>query len=211
MARPTKQGVDYFPLDVGFLQDFKIKRIMNSYGCVSIAVLVCLLCNIYKDKGYYMLFTDETADFIAVECGVKCRAVNDIVAKAVQVGFFDEHIYTEHKILTSKGIQNRYFMVSSRRKERFCRRDIMLININDCNNSVNDCNNSVNVYNNSYYKENKIKRKERIKNGSEATTVSNLKFFENQKKVFDEKIRQLDNYVAANGLKSIDVTDILKS
>ena len=87
----------------------------------------------------------------------------------------------------------------------------MLININDCNNSVNDCNNSVNVYNNSYYKENKIKRKERIKNGSEATTVSNLKFFENQKKVFDEKIRQLDNYVAANGLKSIDVTDILKN
>ena len=30
MARPIKQGLDYYPLDVGFLQDVKIRRIMRA-------------------------------------------------------------------------------------------------------------------------------------------------------------------------------------
>nr|DAK80447.1 MAG TPA: protein of unknown function (DUF4373) [Caudoviricetes sp.] len=30
MARPTKKGLDYFPLDVDFLSDLKVRRIIKA-------------------------------------------------------------------------------------------------------------------------------------------------------------------------------------
>ena len=145
MARPTKPGIEYFPLDVGFLQDIKTKVIMNAYGGIAASILISLLCNIYKDEGYYIRFTDELVLVVAVEIGTKECTVIDVIKKAVKVGFFDENIFTTHGILTSKGIQERYITAVSRRKRVFLRRDIALININVDNNSVNVCNNSVNV------------------------------------------------------------------
>ena len=35
MARPKAKGVEYFPLDVGFLSDLKIRKIMLSCGASS--------------------------------------------------------------------------------------------------------------------------------------------------------------------------------
>ena len=141
MARPTKPGIEYFPLDVGFLQDIKTRVIMNAYGGTAASILISLLCNIYKDEGYYIRFTDELVLVVAVEIGTKECTVTDVINKAVKVGFFDENIFTTYGILTSKGIQERYISAVSRRKEVFLRRDIALININVDNNPVNVCNN----------------------------------------------------------------------
>lgn len=55
MARPKKQGIDYFPLDVNFFSDVKIRKIARACGSQSTSILICLLCNIYKDNGYYIL------------------------------------------------------------------------------------------------------------------------------------------------------------
>ena len=51
MARPTKQGLDYFPFDVGFFGDQKIRILKARYGADGIAVYVKLLCDVYKE-GY---------------------------------------------------------------------------------------------------------------------------------------------------------------
>lgn len=31
-GRPTKQGIDYFPLDVGFFSDVKVRKIARACG-----------------------------------------------------------------------------------------------------------------------------------------------------------------------------------
>ena len=170
MARPTKPGIEYFPLDVGFLQDIKTKVIMNAYGGIAASILISLLCNIYKDEGYYIRFTDELVLVVAVEIGTKECTVIDVIKKAVKVGFFDENIFTTHGILTSKGIQERYITAVSRRKRVFLRRDIALININVDNNSVNVCNNSVNVCKSTQSKVKESKVKESKKRDSTAIT-----------------------------------------
>lgn len=159
MARPTKEGIDYFPLDVGFLQDIKVKAVMNAYGGIAGLILITLLCNIYKDKGYYIRLSDELTLVVAVEIGTKECTVTDVILKAVKVGFFDENIFKKYGILTSKGIQKRYFSAISRRKELILHRDIMLININDCNNLVNVSNNPINVCNNPQSKVKESKEK----------------------------------------------------
>ena len=161
MARPTKPGIEYFPLDVGFLQDIKTRVIMNAYGGIAASILISLLCNIYKDEGYYIRFTDELALVVAVEIGTKECTVTDVINKAVKVGFFDENIFTTYGILTSKGIQERYISAVSRRKEVFLRRDIALININVDNNPVNVCNNPVIVCNNPQSKVKESKKRDR--------------------------------------------------
>ena len=54
MARKLRQGIEYFPLDVDILNDIKTRRILRECGTESIAILLCLLCRIYKYEGYFM-------------------------------------------------------------------------------------------------------------------------------------------------------------
>ncbi len=148
MARPTKQGLDYFPLDVGFLRDIKTRRIMKAFGTQSIPVLISLLGSIYRDEGYYMQWDNDMPFLIADEVGISEGAVTETVEKAVQVDFFNSVIWKQHAILTSAGIQRRFFEAVSRRNEVRVRRDILLIDISAYKNLVNVDNNSVNVSNN---------------------------------------------------------------
>ena len=206
MARPTKPGIEYFPLDVGFLQDIKTKVIMNAYGGIAASILISLLCNIYKDEGYYIRFTDELVLVVAVEIGAKECTVIDVIKKAVKVGFFDENIFTTHGILTSKGIQERYITAVSRRKRVFLRRDIALINVNVDNNLVNVCNNSVNVCKSTQSKIKESKVKESKKRDSTAITKFKKPTLEEVKVYCQEKKYTFNaeafiDYYESNGWK----------
>ena len=52
MARPTKEGLDYFPLDVDVFEDEKIEAIAGEFGLKGEIAVIKLLCAIYK-KGYF--------------------------------------------------------------------------------------------------------------------------------------------------------------
>ena len=142
MARPLKQGLDYFPLDTDFLSDRKVRKIMNACGPNSATILICLLCNIYKDKGYYILWDEEMPFDIADMVGVSEGAVSEVVKKALQVEFFDIALYNKFHILSSRGIQNRFKSCTSKRKDIEIIPDFWVI---DGNNSINDVNNPINV------------------------------------------------------------------
>lgn len=141
MARPLKQGLDYFPLDTDFLSDRKVRKIMNACGPNSATILICLLCNIYKDKGYYILWDEEMPFDIADMVGVSEGAVSEVVKKALQVEFFDIALYNKFHILSSRGIQNRFKSCTSKRKDIEIIPDFWVI---DGNNSINDVNNPIN-------------------------------------------------------------------
>lgn len=160
MARPLKQGLDYFPLDVGFLQDMKVRRIIKSCGASAISVLIWLLGSCYRDEGYYIWWTEDLPFIVADEIGVTEGCIQEVVKRALQVGFFDAGMKEKHGILTSAGIQKRFLEVTSRRKAAFLRRDFALISVNVDNNSINVCNNSINVYSNEQSKVKKRKGKE---------------------------------------------------
>ena len=168
MARPLKQGLDYFPLDVGFLQDMKVRRIIKSCGASAISILIWLLGSCYRDEGYYIWWTEDLPFIVADEIGVTEGCVQEVVKRALQVGFFDAGMKEKHGILTSAGIQKRFLEVTSRRKAAFLRRDFALVSINVDNNSVNVCNNSINVCSN---EQSKVKKR-KVKNIN--TLSSNL-------------------------------------
>ena len=109
MARPLKQGIDYFPLSVDFLRDIKVRKIKRACGPYTVEILLCLLGNIYRETGYYIGWDEDTMFLVADEVGAKEGLVEETVNKAVQVGFFNQEKFNEDRILTSNGIQNSYF------------------------------------------------------------------------------------------------------
>ena len=163
MARPIKQGLDYYPLDVGFLQDVKIRRIMRACGIQSIPVLISLLANIYRNDGYFLRWSPDMSFLIADELGVSEGAVTATVDKAVQVDFFNANMYECYGVLTSEGIRSRFFEAASRRREVRYDARFLLINVNVYKNLVNVDNNPVNVDDNpqSKVKESKEEGEER--------------------------------------------------
>ena len=153
MARPLKQGIDYFPLDVGFFSDVKIRKISRACGASSASILICLLCNIYKDNGYYILWDEDLPFVVADTVGVSEGAVKEVLLKALQVDFFSKGMYDKHNILTSEGIQKRFLLATYQRKETVITSDYL---INCTNNAVNCMNNSVNCTEST---QSKVKRK----------------------------------------------------
>lgn len=148
MARPPKEGLDYFPFDTGFLQNVKVRKVMRAGGAASVSILISLLCNIYKDKGYYMKWDNDMPFLIADELGVSDGAVQDTVDKAVKAGFFDADTYNKYHVLTSIGIQERYLSAANRRIKVELHKKLLLIDVSDFNNLVYVSNNSVNDDNN---------------------------------------------------------------
>ena len=114
----------------------------------SIPVLVSLLCTIYRDDGFYMRWTEDQPFLVADELGISEGAVTEIAQKAIQVDFFDSDIFDKYRILTSRGIQKRYFSSTSRKKEVLVPREILLIDVSACNNVVFVDINSVSACNN---------------------------------------------------------------
>ena len=115
MARPPKVGLDYFPLDVNFLNDLKTKKIVRSYGASAVAVALNVFINIYRDNGYYAECDDDFIFLIADELKLDEEYTKNVIKKMVEVDFFDKNLYENYKILTSIGIQNRYVLASGRR------------------------------------------------------------------------------------------------
>ena len=115
MARPAKQGLDYFPFDVDFFEDEKIAAISGEFGVKGEITVVKLLCAIYRN-GYFILW-DEPLKYKLLRDlpGVSAELLDRIVYRLVKWGFFDEALFNSVKVLTSRGIQKRYFSITRRR------------------------------------------------------------------------------------------------
>ena len=118
MARISKPGLDYFPLDVNFFQDRKVRRISNRHHAAGIAALTSLLCLIYKEKGFYVAWNQDTLFDISQEVCCEEEEMQAIIDDCLSVGLFDTYIYKEYGILTSQAIQeqNHKIITDSRRK-----------------------------------------------------------------------------------------------
>ena len=168
MARQIKQGIDYYPMDVNFLNDIKVRKVLRGCGAQSMAVILYLLGNIYRDEGYYMRWDDEEDPFLVSDVvGVSEGAVRETIKKSLQVEFFDSKLFEKESILTSKGIQQRFMEATSRRisvniKAAYWLLDktganMVVEKINVYRNSINVDNNSKNVDDNQQSKEKKSK------------------------------------------------------
>jgi hypothetical protein len=117
MARPQKEGLDYFPLDTDMdLSDDKIQLLEAKHGIIGFAVLIKLLMKIYGE-GYYYPWGEKESLLLSKRVSVDVNKVNDIVNDLIKWEMFHPQLYSKYKILTSNGIQKRFWEVAKRRNE----------------------------------------------------------------------------------------------
>lgn len=141
MARPKKQGLDYFTNDVNFYQDIKIRKLIRHKGIQAVSVYHILLCQIYA-SGYYLQW-DEDLPFIVSEIsGLEEDTIQDIITYCITVGLFDKAVFEENHVLTSYSIQERYITFCTVAKRKLSDdTPYLLVALN--NNTVNSDNRSV--------------------------------------------------------------------
>ena len=118
MARPRKDGLEYYPFDTHFYEDDKIQLILSDFGIKGTHIFSRLLCAIYDGTGYYYVFDDDKCKLLSRKtCGeVSIEEVAKIVDGLINRGLFDRGMYEKYKILTSNGIQKRYLLITSKTK-----------------------------------------------------------------------------------------------
>lgn len=224
MARPKAKGVEYFPLDVGFLSDLKIRKIMLSCGASSIAVLIYIFAAIYRDEGYFMNVKDDDIALIALDTNLDTDYVKNVINRACEVGLFSFRIYDNFRVLTSEGIQNRYLKITERRKSVKINADINLVNVdmmytetrvNVAETIVNVAETPVNVYKSTQSKVKERKVKERkVKESKEKNTVIQNDVFSTWFNTFGDIssfVKELletliDEYGAEKVIEAINIT-----
>ena len=107
MARPMKNGLTYFPFDVDFFTDKKIKRLRAKYGADGIAVYMYLLCEIYR-SGYYIEYDEDLILDISDELNLSEGSTTQIMNYLLSRSLFDETLAKSVKVLTAASIQRRY-------------------------------------------------------------------------------------------------------
>ena len=162
MARPIKEGLDYFELDCQLEE--KVRLIQAEFGLKGFAIVVKLYQKIYGGFGYYCEWNEDSLLLFMSENGVSSRdeknLISEIVAACIRRNIFSEKLFNEFGILTSYGVQKRYLNAVSRREKVELIKEYLLISVgkNQCNvyiNSINVNRNSVNVCSNSQSREEK--------------------------------------------------------
>lgn len=176
MARPIKDGLDYFPLNTK--NDDKFDLIEARHGIIGYAIIIKLYQKIYDEFGYFYPWGERQKLLFSRAILTPIEEINPVIESAVEFGFFDQGQY-DSGILTSKGIQRRYFEASKRRKIVKLYSDILLIipELTDSQtpfygvfSGKNPEASVLNSYNNpqSKVKESKVKGKEEIKEERES-------------------------------------------
>lgn len=153
MARPIKEGLEYFPLDVS--NDDKLDLIEAEFGLTGFAVIIKLWQTIYRNNYYYNFGEPEQLLF-SKRVSVDRNEVIAIINSATRWKLFDKNIFEKYKILTSTGIQKRYFGSINRRTNISVVKELLLIDLSEYKafqyvsiNLINDDINPVNADENS--------------------------------------------------------------
>lgn len=112
MGRNRKVGLDYFPFDIDFFQDLKIRKLIKYQGGKAVTVYALLLCNIYKE-GYYMRWDEELPFIVSEQTGYEEAYIREVIKCCLIIGLFSKELFESDKVLTSKGIQERYKEICS--------------------------------------------------------------------------------------------------
>lgn len=117
MARPIKKGLMFFYNDVNFYQDIRIRKLIHRKGGQAATVYHILLCEIYR-QGYYLPWDDDIPFLVMEVSGFEEVYISDVINYCMEVGLFNKKLFEEEKVLTSSGIQHRYFAAGKDAKRK---------------------------------------------------------------------------------------------
>lgn len=119
-----KQGLDYYSHPVGMTTGVSMANIRRKYGSVGVDVWQVLLDMIYRNKGYYIGYSDTERSDVLWEISGRVRGkdapdeqtIGNIIDDLIRDGLFDVDLFMEREILTSAEIQEQFYLSTLKRK-----------------------------------------------------------------------------------------------
>jgi hypothetical protein len=109
MGRLASKGLEYFSVDTSW--EYAMKLIRAKYHLEGVGFMTELWASIYHDN-YYRKWDDEAELLFADEIKKDPSWVHEIIAYCFEKKLFDEELFKSKGILTSHGIQKRYFKIA---------------------------------------------------------------------------------------------------
>jgi len=132
MARPTKHGLDYFPVDVQF--DDKIELLIAECGPCTVSVLITIWQLIYQNEGYFIPNSPDLLLLLKRRILIEPEDSSKIINAAISRNIFSQGMAERHNILTSKAIQSRYFIAAKRKKVVYVYKNYIMDGVFVCEN-----------------------------------------------------------------------------
>lgn len=105
MARPTKTGLDYYPMDVGFLRDKKVRLLRAEFGASSVLFVLYVWGKAYEGDGYFLAWDKDELLLAADELREQPTYISEVLQGCLKRSIFDERVFQMFGVLTSAGIQ----------------------------------------------------------------------------------------------------------
>ena len=123
MGRPISNGARYFPLDVDFASDPKLKTLRARHGAEGVMCYIQLLCAVFRE-GYAIRYDDDLICALSLDIGIEESRVVELIDFFAERGLVDAKIFEVYRVLTSHGIQRRFQEIV---RTRASKRDIVVV------------------------------------------------------------------------------------
>jgi len=109
MARPLKQGMDYFPHNINASDDERMEKLRDLYGNDGYAFYFILLEQIYNTYNAELNFSDSTMCLnLAKKIGINLDRFCNILELALDIGCFDKTRFETDMVLTNESIKQNF-------------------------------------------------------------------------------------------------------
>jgi|GEM_PF-4766975 len=137
----------FFQKDTDSFQDRKIRRLIRKFGGDGYLAYDFILCTIYRDKGYYVLYDADFCFDVADQIYMEEEKVREIIDYCCEVGLFSQRLFVDEKIITGKGIQSRWLEMNtvSKRKDKIIHLKYLADEVNSEETAVNSEETTINT------------------------------------------------------------------
>ena len=139
MAGRPKQGIDYsgWSVDI-FDSDAKIDKLLDAKGWKGFGIYFFLCQRAYKTNGYFYEWSYDDCATTARKMGggINSGTVEETVRFCFQVDLFNQGLFDRWGIITSRGIQRRFWSVLSERRSKTVYDEYWLLKPEECNGLV---------------------------------------------------------------------------
>lgn len=134
-GRPPKKGIAYagWSVDI-FDNDTKIDKLLDAHGWDGFGIYFYLCQRAYGGEGYFYKwgYDDCASTSRKMGGGIGSGTVRETVGYCLQIGLFDKGLFDRWGVLTSRGIQRRYWEVVKGRDVRTVISDYWLLRDEEC-------------------------------------------------------------------------------
>lgn len=107
MSRHRKAGLGYFPLDTGFFEDKRIRRLTARFGADGPLFYIYVLCKAYA-SGYCVDYSTDFEEDAALDLGCSAEKIGLMLHYLLDKSLLDSTLFNTVKVLSSHGIQSQF-------------------------------------------------------------------------------------------------------